>query len=605
MDQILRMLLVAFGIGLVIFVHEAGHYLAARLIGVRVQVFSLGFGPKLLGFVRGGTLYQLAAIPMGGYVAVAGEDPSVRAPLPDELPSKSVGQRFLYYSGGVLMNLAFAVVVLPLIFMVGVPFERPILGEPIPGGPAWHAGLEAGTTVLAVNGSAVYDFNHIPTAVALGPTEGSTLRLRLPDGREESITVRPEKSDQMGLYTIAVRPALDPQGRIQVAPDSPAAAAGLNTGDRLEGIEGAPAGLSLAQQFAAATTEREPIELRVRGPQPADPVRRVRVEPDLAVLSKPRLGIAPPVNHVVELRHGTAVRDLGLEVGDRILHIDGQRVWRAGDVVRHALVAFGDATFHAFRVGVERAGSERELVWPELDRAGLLARLADVAIDQSQAGGTIAVYAGEAGSVGGLRSGDRVVRIDGVPVAVWKDIEGAVSAASGSLRFEVQREGESGSIGLDVTPAAAAVPNFGFALMLDQYVYRSASFGDAVRVGLVSSWRMLADVWLSLKKLVLREVPSDSLGGVITISVVSYTWAEAGVAKLLFFLCLLSINLAFLNVLPIPVLDGGQLFFLGVEAIKGSPVSEKVFGYSQMVGLVLIVTLMVYVTYSDLMRWVF
>jgi regulator of sigma E protease len=92
------------------------------------------------------------------------------------------------------------------------------------------------------------------------------------------------------------------------------------------------------------------------------------------------------------------------------------------------------------------------------------------------------------------------------------------------------------------------------------------------------------------------------MGGIISIGVVAYSWAELGIAKLLFFLCMLSVNLAFINVLPVPLLDGGHLLFLLIEKIKGSPVSERVFGYSQVVGLVLILTLLIYVTYNDVMR---
>ena len=112
----------------------------------------------------------------------------------------------------------------------------------------------------------------------------------------------------------------------------------------------------------------------------------------------------------------------------------------------------------------------------------------------------------------------------------------------------------------------------------------------------------MTDAWLTLKKMLTAEVSTENLGGIITISSVSYSFAADGWAKLFFFLCMLSINLAFINVLPIPVLDGGHLFFCLVEAIKGSPVSERTLGYSQVVGLVLILTLMVYVTYQDVMR---
>ena len=115
----------------------------------------------------------------------------------------------------------------------------------------------------------------------------------------------------------------------------------------------------------------------------------------------------------------------------------------------------------------------------------------------------------------------------------------------------------------------------------------------------------MTDAWLTLKRIVRGQVSSkQNLGGIITIGVVSHTAASVGLTYLLFFLCLLSVNLAFLNVLPIPVLDGGHLFFLIIEKIKGSPVSERVLGYSQMVGLVLILSLFVFVTYNDLRNWV-
>ena len=116
---------------------------------------------------------------------------------------------------------------------------------------------------------------------------------------------------------------------------------------------------------------------------------------------------------------------------------------------------------------------------------------------------------------------------------------------------------------------------------------------------------MLKDGWLTLKRMMLAEVSTKNLGGIISISYVSYAVAESGLSKLFYFLCLLSVNLAFVNVLPIPLLDGGHLLFLLLEKIKGSPVSDRVLGYSQMIGLVLLVGLMVYVTYNDLMRVVF
>ena len=117
------------GIGLVIFVHESGHFIAAIWCKVRVDVFSLGFGPKLWSTTRGDTTYQVALVPLGGYVKMAGEEPGEDGEQsPDDLRSKSVGQRFLIFSGGVIMNVVFGLVIFPILYWVGIPFIQPLIG---------------------------------------------------------------------------------------------------------------------------------------------------------------------------------------------------------------------------------------------------------------------------------------------------------------------------------------------------------------------------------------------------------------------------------------------------------------------------------------------
>ena len=106
----------------------------------------------------------------------------------------------------------------------------------------------------------------------------------------------------------------------------------------------------------------------------------------------------------------------------------------------------------------------------------------------------------------------------------------------------------------------------------------------------------------TLKRLVTGDVAAKNLGGIIQISRVSYRHAQDGWTRFLYFLALLSINLAFINVLPIPVLDGGHLLFVLIERIKGSPVSVQVLNYSQILGLVLVLALVVFVTYNDILR---
>ncbi|MCZ6691800.1 MAG: site-2 protease family protein, partial [Planctomycetota bacterium] len=114
---------VAFGVGLIIFVHELGHFLMARRMGVRVEVFSLGFGPRLFGFRRGPTDYRVSYVPFGGYVKMAGESPEMGVTgAPDEFTSKSVGARTLIAAAGVMMNLFTGLLIFCLAFAVGVKF---------------------------------------------------------------------------------------------------------------------------------------------------------------------------------------------------------------------------------------------------------------------------------------------------------------------------------------------------------------------------------------------------------------------------------------------------------------------------------------------------
>jgi regulator of sigma E protease len=193
-------------------------------------------------------------------------------------------------------------------------------------------------------------------------------------------------------------------------------------------------------------------------------------------------------------------------------------------------------------------------------------------------------------------------------VLVWRTLQELVSRAADAglaVRLSVERPipGEApAQLELVVDPQPIAGVDWGFSPLTGRYVYRSESLSEALAAGALCSWRFVEDSWLTIKRMLLGQVGSQNIGGIITIGRASYSWAEEGLAKLFYFLAMLSINLAFLNVLPIPVLDGGHLAFLLIEKLKGSPVSERVYGYSQMVGLVLILSLMVYVTYNDILR---
>jgi regulator of sigma E protease len=604
--EIWRYAQVALGIGLVIFVHESGHFLAARWCGVRVDVFSLGFGPRLLGWRRGKTLYQIALVPLGGYVKMAGEDASAAQAAPDELPSKSVGQRFLIYSGGVLANVAFGLVVFPIILGIGVPFAEPLLGPSTPGSPAWEARLQPGTRVLSVNGNEVFGFLNIPNEVALGSPDDAELEIVEPGATSpRSVHLKPTYSDELGMYTIGVGPAYDPRGTIVVEEDSPAARAGLKSGDRLVRVANVVRGAPLDEELSLAMQRGDPIEARLeRDGSEFD----ARIEPERSKsVEHVVLGIAAVVNHVIAVRASELTRALGIAVDDRILAVNGEPILRDLDLLRALCRATGP-----IRVEIERAGHTVDLDASPLDNEHCVALASDIALAPDVASTRVSVYPGSGAETAGLRDGDRIIKIEGASMSSYKPdiLRAAEAAKSGkTLQLTVERKkptsegAEVSYFDATVTPRGLRPWAYGFDLQGAQYIYKAGGLLPALRVGVASSWKFLEESWRTLEHIIKGHVSGTNIGGIIRIGVVSHSWASVGLTKLFFFLCMLSMNLAFLNVLPIPVLDGGHLFFLLIEKIKGSPVSERVLGYSQMVGVVLIVSLMVYVTFNDI-RWV-
>jgi regulator of sigma E protease len=602
---------VALGIGLVIFVHELGHFLAARACGVRVEIFSLGFGPRLFGWKRGSTTYQLALLPLGGFVRMAGEDRfgSGESFQPDELGAKSVGQRFLIFSGGVLMNVLFGLVVFPIVLFYGVPFEEPVIGRAIPGGPAWEAGLEPGTRVLEVNGNPIVGFHYIANEVALGPPEGARLLVLAPGEKEpRELVIQPRYDKTVGFNRLEIVPAFDASLRLDIAKGSAAEQAGLQSGDRLVGVEDSLAALPLIEQLDEVLSRGGPARLKV---QRGDQTLEVEVTPD--VQPSPGagvLGVSPIFGRVTAVRGNGAAREL-LKPGDLVLAAQGAEQVRPRELERAILEGPVQEPVK-LRLRVLRDGRTLELESSKaLTAAERLVLLDDVALDYDVEATAVSVSEGSAAERAGVRDGDRILRVGGRPVERWEQVRAEIKAhrsTSGPLELEVERIGESGKaqvVALAAELAPPTITNYGLGLRQATYVYRAKGLADAVQVGVQASWKFVVDAWLTLKRILFGQVSSENIGGIITIAAVSYSWAEEGLAKLFFILCMLSMNLAFINVLPIPVLDGGHLFFLLVEKIKGSPVSERVLSYSQVVGVVLILSLMIYVTYNDLVRWVF
>jgi regulator of sigma E protease len=231
-----------FVLGVLVFVHELGHFLAARRLGVRVLTFSLGFGPKILKFTRGDTEYCVSIIPLGGYVKMAGETPDdPRTGQSDEFMSKTKWERFQILIMGPVMNIVLAVVVMAVVLAQGaeVPVyqdQPPVIGAVAPGSPAEGAGILRGDLIVDVAGRAVDTWEDLFIAVGTRPDRDVAVTLRR-GGQTQSVTVRPVPETRYEIGSIGVMPDINPIVTGVIAGE-PAESAGLLAGDVVLAVDG-------------------------------------------------------------------------------------------------------------------------------------------------------------------------------------------------------------------------------------------------------------------------------------------------------------------------------------------------------------------------------
>ena len=225
----------AFVLGVLVFVHELGHFMMARWHGVRVLVFSLGFGPKLLKVKRGDTEYAISAIPLGGYVKMAGENPEdSRTGSSDEFLSKTKWQRFQILIMGPVMNLALAVILMAVVLMQGAQIptfeDEPVaIGKVESGSAGEAAGLQAGDIITHVGDEAVPTWDRFFLTIGTRADRDVALRV-LRDGREVTLTARPTAEGRFQVGELGVLPDTYPT-IASVVQGGPAETAGLKTGD--------------------------------------------------------------------------------------------------------------------------------------------------------------------------------------------------------------------------------------------------------------------------------------------------------------------------------------------------------------------------------------
>jgi regulator of sigma E protease len=436
-------------IGVLILIHELGHFLVARWAGVGVERFSIGFGPVLLRWRGKETEYCLSVIPMGGYVKMMGEENPLEGgdAMPYD-PSKAFSLkplwiRFLIVFAGPGMNFLLAAVIFIIVLAtVGRPVWPPVIGR--------------------------------------------------------------------------------------VAPDSPAAAAGLQTGDLVAGVDGGRVAHWEDLDRAVTSSSGRPLRLTVaRGGTTRD------------VVVTPRL---------------TEVRDP--------IFKDTRQIWEMG------------------------AGPQ---LLPQIG----------------------SVNSGSPAEKAGLKPGDVVVAVAGQPVFTPEELMQAIQKRAGQT-FEITVEREGRRMPLTVTANAVKEKNpagvdvevgrIGVGIVTKTVNYEPYPVHTAVWNGFVKTWDMTALTAKGLWKIVSRQIDSSNIGGPIQIASEAGRQAKEGAASLALFTAIISVNLALLNLLPVPMLDGGHLFFFVIEAIMGRPLSLRKREAAQQLGFVLLMLLMVYALYNDLVR---
>ena len=234
-----------FVIGVLVFVHELGHFLAARRIGVRVLTFSLGFGPKLATFRRGDTEYCISLLPLGGYVKMAGENTDdKRTGADDEFMSKSKWERFQVLIMGPVMNVVLAVVVMTFVLFQGaeVPAYEdapPVVGSVVEGSAADSVGIQVGERIVSVEDQPTSTWSDLYVAVMPRADRALSVVVSDPTGTRRTLSVTPDSKTEFEMGDLGVGPVMRPQVR-SVAVGEPADVAGLQVDDVIAAVEGEP-----------------------------------------------------------------------------------------------------------------------------------------------------------------------------------------------------------------------------------------------------------------------------------------------------------------------------------------------------------------------------
>lgn len=706
------LLLVIFGFGAIIFIHELGHFLAAKWAGIRVHEFAIGFGPAIASYRRGigvrsgstwsdvqkrraaleadpgsgfqrdegpsadaeaclelppgvgVTEYRLNWLPLGGYVKMLGQedlDPSATSTASDSYASKSPGKRMVVISAGVVMNLILAALLFIIVFMMGLSVSPPVIGAVDTESPAASvapinaasagvdaAGLQPGDKVTKIRGKETNSFKDIFAAAGLAEA-GQPLRMTIArPGVDEPLIfeVTPEKSErtrllELGVYaatsTTIAQPADEASARTFDRLLDNAGLGEIGPGWTITEVNGDPVSYHHQIDSAFARTDGHPVALRVRSPDGAlrdvEAAPRARLQTaKFSVDQQPYpvehlLGLCPPmrIESTTDKAHGE-----GLRAGDIVVRIDRLDWPNTGAAIREIRGKAGRSVAMTVLRGGEyvdieaRVGGDGRIGFTpgQARDATITSRLDPSDIRRpSDADGPIEPFA--ASSLD-LMPGSMILSVDGVNVSTYTDLRAALRSAtqdadaSGSgadvqVRIRLPL-GDGFGVGpieeatWSLSPSdVATLHELGWSVPLPEYLLlpaqteiRTANPIEAISIGLQETRRVVAMTYITLLRLFEGSVKVEHLKGPVGIAHIGTQVAEQGFDQLLFFLAIISVNLAVLNFLPLPIVDGGHAVFILIEWMTGRPVSVAVQNIATLIGLALLGGLFLVVTYHDL-----
>ncbi|MEX0744920.1 MAG: site-2 protease family protein [Phycisphaeraceae bacterium] len=653
------------GFGFLIFVHELGHFLVARAVGIKCTQFAIGFGPSLLTWRKGigfrvgttepeyqkrlsegaaeaslgETEYRLNYLPLGGYVKMLGQedmDPTAQSDDPRAFNKKPVWARACVISAGVIMNMIFGLVFLVVAFMAGVQFPAAVVGNVQPDSPAAEAhaegreddpayrGLQVGDRITHIDGDEVSDFMEVRVSTALGTPSTPVAFTIEREGVNQPLVYRmsPRLGDEnllsvgiMPSQSLAVAPAM--AGAPSVSPGSPAHDAGVRPGMRIVAVDGQP--VANYGQYHRLTQARgaTPYEVTYEDPETGEtitaPTRNRPVMTKATVDELPvhhLAGLAPAVR-ISYVKRDSPAEKAGVRAGDFVAAVNDER-WPYSALLVDIISSEGSVELTVLRDGQEKSlGTVR----PRGGQLGMgLDAYSEPIVAQTLPNTPAAAL--------DLPRGSRVVAIAGQPVSHWADMQHLLAEQARqvdldadaplevSITYELSIAGspeERRTLVIDAE-RAAVIADLGWSttgdIMLEMLRHRVSGSNplDATVIGAEKTVLFMQQTYLTLRRLIEGWIKIEHLRGPVGIVDEGRQVAAQGWPYLFFFLGLISINLAIINFLPIPIVDGGLMVFLIIEKIKGSPPGPRIQTGAALVGLALIGFVFVTVTFYDIMR---